>query len=215
MIPGGSGELRLYRRADEFSIRVDRHELMNSRVYASEDALSELGCERIKQRPAARVLIGGLGMGYSLRTALAVLRRDAQVVIAELVPEVVEWNREIFGHLANHPLRDPRVVVEQRDVGLVIRSAQRVYDAILLDVDNGPDGLTRASNDALYARSGLLAARAALRPGGVLGVWSSSPDEKFVQRLRRANFRVEEVGVRARGAGKGARHTIWLADSPS
>jgi spermidine synthase len=210
-IPGSDAETRLYQRAAEFSIRVDRYELMNSRVYASEDALSELGCARIRARPQARVLIGGLGMGYSLKTALAALSDDAQVVISELVPAVVTWNREFLGHLAEHPLRDPRVSVRQQDVGRVIRAAKAEYDAILLDVDNGPEGLTRKSNDALFARAGLMAARAALRPGGVLGVWSCSPDRAFVQRLRRSGFEVEEVAVRARGHGQGARHTIWLA----
>jgi len=203
--------MRLYQRDTELSIRVDRHELMNSRVYAPEDALSKLGCERIKERPGARVLIGGLGMGYSLRTALLALRADAQVIVAELVPAVVKWNREHFGHLADHPLRDPRVTVRQEDVGRVIRSARSDYDAMLLDVDNGPDGLTRKSNDGLYTRPALRAARAALRPGGVLGIWSCGQDNAFVRRLRESNFDVEEVLVGARGKGKGARHTLWFA----
>lgn len=210
-VPGGADEMRLYQRDAEFSIRVGRHELMNSRVYASEDALSELGCARIQPRPAARVLIGGLGMGYSLRTALAGLRDDAEVVIAEIVPAVVKWNREVFGHLAGHPLRDPRVTVREQDVGLVIRSAKSDYDAILLDVDNGPEGLTRQANDGLYARAGLRAARVALKPGGVLGIWSCGQNRAFVQRLRESEFAVDEIAVRARGRGKGARHTIWLA----
>jgi len=210
-IPGGANEMRLYQRDAELSIRVDRHELMNSRVYASEDALSELGCARIKERPRARVLIGGLGMGYSLKTALLALSADAEVVVAELVPAVVKWNREHLGHLADHPLRDPRVTVKERDVGRVIRDAKNEYDAMLLDVDNGPDGLTRKSNDGLYARPALHAAREALRPGGVLGIWSCGPDDAFVKRLRECEFDVEQVSVRARGHGKGARHTIWLA----
>lgn len=213
-IPGAADEMRLYQRDAEFSIRVDRYELMNSRVYASEDALSDLGCARIQSRPAARVLIGGLGMGYSVRTALAGLRDDAKVVIAELVPAVVKWNREFLGHLAGHPLRDPRVTVRQQDVGLVIRGAKSDYDAILLDVDNGPEGLTRKANDGLYDRAGLRAARLALRPGGVLGIWSCGPNRAFVQRLRESEFEVEEIAVRARGRGKGARHTIWLAVPP-
>jgi spermidine synthase len=210
-IPGGTGEMRLYQRDAELSIRVDRHELMNSRVYGSEDALSELGCARIQSKPAVRVLIGGLGMGYSTRTALAGLRDDAEVVIAELVPAVVKWNREFLGHLAGHPLRDHRVTVRQQDVGLVIRGAKSDYDAILLDVDNGPAGLTRKANDGLYARAGLRAARLALRPRGVLGIWSSGPDRAFVQRLRESEFDVEEIAVRTRGRGKGGRHIIWLA----
>jgi spermidine synthase len=210
-VPGSAGELRLYQRDAEFSIRVDRYELMNSRVYASEDALSELGCARVQSRPAVRVLIGGLGMGYSLRTALAGLALDAEVVVAELVPAVVRWNRDFFGHLADHPLRDTRVSVREQDVARVIREAPAAFDAILLDVDNGPDALIRKGNDWIYSRPGLLAARAALRPEGVLGVWSSTPEPAFVQRMRRAEFEVEEVAVRARGKGQGARHTIWLS----
>jgi spermidine synthase len=150
-------------------------------------------------------------MGYSLRTALAGLRDDAEVVMAEIVPAVVKWNREFLGHLAGHPLRDPRVTVRQQDVGLVIGGAKSDYDAILLDVDNGPEGLTRKANDDLYSRAGLLAARSALRPQGVLGIWSSGPNRAFVQRLRQSQFEVEEIAVRTRGRGRGARHTIWLA----
>jgi spermidine synthase len=210
-VPGSTSEARLYQRDAEFSIRVDRFELMNSRVYASEDALSELGCARVQARTAARVLIGGLGMGYSLRTALAGLSSDAEVVVAELVPAVVRWNREVFGHLADHPLRDPRVSVREQDVARVIREAPAAFDAILLDVDNGPEGLIRKANDWIYSRPGLLAARTALRPQGVLGIWSSTPEPEFVKRLRRVEFEVEEAPVRARGKGQGARHTIWLA----
>lgn len=214
-VPGSDSELRLYQRNTEFSIRVDGQELMNSRVYAAEDALSELGCARIKARPKARVLIGGLGMGYSLTTALGQLGPDAVVVIAELVPAVVSWNRGPLGHLANHPLNDPRVAVREEDVGQVMRQAREPYDAILLDVDNGPEGLTRESNDWLYGAAGLSTARAALRPTGVLGVWSASPDRSFLQRLKRAGFEVDEISVRARGAKKGPRHTIWLASRAS
>jgi spermidine synthase len=210
-VPGSSDQLHLHQRAEEFSIRVNRFELMNSRVYASEDALSELGCAKCKDRRGARVLIGGLGMGYSLRTALRVLPRDAEVVVAELVPEIVTWNREVFGHLAKHPLRDRRVKVRQEDVGRVIAEATTRYDAILLDVDNGPEGLTRKANDQLYAPRALSLARDALRPGGVLGIWSSGADRAFVRRLRECEFEVEEVSVRARGRGTGAHHTIWLA----
>jgi spermidine synthase len=210
-VPGSESELRLYQRDAEFSIRVAGQELMNSRVYSSEDALSELGCARIKQRKRARVLIGGLGMGYSLISALDQLGEDASVVVAELVPAVVSWNRGALGHLARHPLRDPRVVVREADVGEVMREARAAYDAILLDVDNGPEGLTRESNDALYGAAGLRAARGALRARGVLGVWSAGTDRGFRLRLQRTGFDVEEVPVRARGAGKGSRHTIWLA----
>jgi spermidine synthase len=209
-VPGGEGELRLYARGAEYSIRVGGQELMNSRVYASEDALSQLGCARVKERKRARVLIGGLGMGYALRSALDTLGPDAEVVVAELVPEVVRWNREHFGQLAAHPLRDRRVSVRESDVGLVLREQKSAFDAVLLDVDNGPEGLTRRENDKLYGEGGLANARAALRPGGVLGVWSSGPDRGFVRRLQRAGFTVDEVGIKARPGGRGARHTLWF-----
>lgn len=210
-VPDGQGELLLYARGDEFSIRVAGTELMNSRVYAKQDALSELGCARVADRERPRVLIGGLGMGYALATALAALGPSAEVVIAELVPAVVRWNREVFGHLAGHPLRDARVTLREGDVGRVMQDAANHYDAILLDVDNGPSGLTRKGNDRLYTRAGLERARAALRERGVLGVWSSEPDRGFVRRLQAAGFGVEEISVKARGHGRGARHTIWLA----
>jgi spermidine synthase len=210
-VPGGEGEMCLYARGAEFSIRVAAQELMNSRVYASEDALSEIGCGRVAERKHARVLIGGLGMGYSLRSALTALGPDAKVVVAELVPAVVRWNREHFGHLANHPLRDRRVVVREDDVGAVMAEQRASFDAILLDVDNGPNGLTRLENDSLYGDTGLLRAMAALRPKGVLGVWSAGADRGFVKRLRKAGFDVDEIPNRSRGGGRGSRHTLWLA----
>jgi spermidine synthase len=210
-VPNGQGELFLYARDDEFSIRVAGLELMNSRAYSKEDALSVLGCARVKDRPRPHVLIGGLGMGYALATALSALDASAEVVIAELVPAVVRWNREVFGHLAGHPLRDPRVILREEDVGRVLQERPNRYDAILLDVDNGPEGLTRKENDRLYSHAGLARARAALRERGVLGVWSADPDQGFVRRLQRARFSVEEVTIKARGHGRGARHTIWLA----
>ena len=157
------------------------------------------------------MLIGGLGMGYSLRSALTALGPDAKVVVAELVPAVVRWNREHFGHLADHPLRDRRVVVREDDVGAVMAEQRAAFDAILLDVDNGPNGLTRLENDALYGDAGLLRAMAALRPKGVLGVWSAGADRGFVKRLRKAGFDVDEIPNRSRGGGRGSRHTLWLA----
>lgn len=208
-VPGG-GELTLHQRGEEFSIRVDGVELMNSRVYAREDALSKIGCARIAERNQARVLIGGLGMGFSLATALAGVRDDAEVVVAELVPSVVEWNRTWLGHLVGHPLRDPRVTLREEDVARVLRERSAAYDAILLDVDNGPDGLTRSSNDWLYTPAGLASARAALRPGGVLGVWSARPDAGFVRRMRAARFTVDEIPATSRGGNKGAQHVLWL-----
>lgn len=209
--PGDGGELRLYQRGAEFSIRIDKHELMNSRHYGSEDALAELSCKRIANRPHPRVLIGGLGMGYTLRAALNSLSRDSSVVIAELVPAVVVWNRGPLAELAGNPLKDPRVIVRESDVGEVMREKQHAYDAIMLDVDNGPEGLTRKSNDLLYGATGLKIAYDALRPGGVLAVWSAATNDAFVKRLRKAGFKVDEVPVRSRGARGGAHYTVWLA----
>ncbi len=208
---GDEGELRLYRRGEEFSIRVGNCELMNSRVHGSEDALGELACARIADRPRPRVLIGGLGMGYTLKAALRRLSAQAQVMVAELIPVVVVWNRGPLGDLAGHPLRDDRVTVREVDVARILSAEPRAYDAVVLDVDNGPRGLTRKGNDWLYGQGGLSAAFAALRPGGVLAVWSAGPDLAFSHRLRKTGFKVEEVRVRARGARGGARHTIWIA----
>ncbi|MGA2225882.1 MAG: hypothetical protein ABSH41_15725 [Syntrophobacteraceae bacterium] len=208
---GDERELRLYRRDEEFSIRAGNRELMNSRVHGSEDALGELACARIADCPRPRVLIGGLGMGYTLRAALHGLSAQGKVIVAELIPEVVVWNRGPLGELAGHPLRDDRVTVREADVAGILREEQGAYDAILLDVDNGPKGLTRKGNDWLYSQGGLSVAFAALRPGGVLAVWSAGPDQAFSDRLRKVGFKVEEVRVRARDARAGARHTIWIA----
>lgn len=209
--PGNGGELKLFQRGAEFSIRVAKCELMNSRQYGSEDALAVLTCKRIADRPYPRVLIGGLGMGYTLRAALNSLIPEGRVVIAELVPAVVAWNRGPLGGLANNPLNDPRVAVCELDVGQIMRQERHAYDAIMLDVDNGPEGLTRKDNDWLYGLSGLKVAYDALRPKGVLAVWSSSENGGFVRRLRKVGFNVEEVPVRSRGARGGARYLIWLA----
>jgi spermidine synthase len=211
-IPGGAGELRLMRRGEEFSIRLGNNELMNSRLSGSEEALATLSLERIKTHPAPLVLIGGLGMGFTLRAALAVLGAETRVIVAELVPAVVAWARGPMAELHGASLSDPRVHIEEGDVARLIRSGASRYDAILLDVDNGPEGLTRDANDGLYAKAGLNAARAALKPGGVLAVWSSSgPDEAFTHRLRQAGFAVEEIKVRARGGRGGAKHLICIA----
>jgi spermidine synthase len=211
-VPGGGPELRLYQRGEELSIRiVGRGELMNSRVHGSEDALAELTCARLAGRAHSRVLIGGLGMGFTLAAALRQLGPDAEVVVAELVPAVVEWNRGPLAGAAGHPLEDRRVTVRVADVAQILSKEAQAYDAILLDVDNGPEGLTRRDNDWLYSVNGLGAAFAALRPGGVLAVWSAGPDRDFSERLRRVGFEAEEVRVRARANRKGARHIIWLA----
>lgn len=210
-VPGNGGELRLYQRGDEFSIRIiGRGELMNSRVHGSEDALAEHTCARLNGGSNPRLLIGGLGMGFTLAAALRHIGDKAQVVVAELVPAVVAWNRGPLGAHAGHPLQDPRVTVREGDVARILKSEQQAYDAILLDVDNGPEGLTRKENDWLYGMNGLNAAYAALRPQGVLAVWSAGPDKAFLQRLRKVGFEVDEVRVRAHGK-KGARHIIWFA----
>ena len=211
-VPGGEGELGLYRRGEEFAIRLGNRELMNSRVHASEEALAALAVARVSSRAQPRFLIGGLGMGFTLAEVLRHLGPEGRVEVAELVPAVVAWNRGPLAHLAGHPLQDARVTVREVDVAQVLRVTRQVYDAILLDVDNGPKGLARRDNDWLYARPGLEAAQAALRSAGVLAVWSSGPHAVFVQRLRRVGFAVSEVRVPARGSGKGRRHTIWIAE---
>jgi spermidine synthase len=216
-IPGSTHSLELFRRGDEWSIRVAGQELMNSRRHSSEEALSELACARLAdaQRESARVLIGGLGMGFTLAAALRQVGARAEVVVAELVPAVLAWNRGPLGPLAGNPLHDRRARVELGDVAAMIARAHARYDAILLDVDNGPDGLTRDDNDALYGQAGLRSAFDALRPGGVLGVWSAWRAAGFTQRLRRIGFSAEEHGARARGTRGGGHHTLWIAVKPS
>ncbi|MCU7811464.1 MAG: hypothetical protein KZQ77_09525 [Candidatus Thiodiazotropha sp. (ex Notomyrtea botanica)] len=210
-VPGNGGELRLYQRDDDYSIKIAGHgELMSTRVHGSEDALAERTCARLVDCVKPRLLIGGLGMGFTLAAALRLAGEQAQVVVAELVPAVVEWNRGPLGVHAGHPIQDPRVLVREVDVARILKTEQQAYDAILLDVDNGPEGLTRRENDWLYSMNGLNAAYAALRPQGVLAIWSASPDRVFMQRLRKVGFDVDEVRVRARGK-KGARHIIWFA----
>jgi len=210
-VPGGDGELRLMRRGAEFAIMLGQNQLMNSRLSGSEQALATIACGKIKSLKRPHLLIGGLGMGFTLRAALAVLGTEALVVVAELIPAVLQWARGPMAEIFGDSLTDPRVSLREADVAELIRSSPSAYDAILLDVDNGPDGLTRDANDALYDPSGLRAAHAALRPRGVLAVWSSGPDPKFTKRLREAGFEVEEIKVRANGTRGGARHMIWIA----
>lgn len=209
-VPGDGDELRLMRRGNEFSIMTGGIELMNSRLSGSEEALATLAFERIGARVRARVLIGGLGMGFTLRAALAAFGEDAEIVVAELVPGVITWARGPLGELYGDSLSDPRVTLHQGDVGELIGAGDGAWDAILLDVDNGPGGLSRKENDGLYSPTGLTTARRALRSGGVLEVWSSTRDTAFTQRLKRAGYTVEEIGVRAH-KGRGARHVIWMA----
>jgi spermidine synthase len=212
-VPGGAA-LRLFRRGDEFTIMLDGNELMSSRVSGSEEALAEMSCDRLRGDTPPHLLIGGYGMGFTLRAALARLGAEARVTVAELVPEIVDWARGPMATMTGGCLDDPRVDLVLGDVGGVIGAATRRYDAILLDVDNGPDGLTRVGNDRIYSATGLAHAKAALRPGGILAIWSAAPDARFSRQLKDAGFAVEEVAVRARSNGKGGRHIIWFARAP-
>ena len=207
-VPGDNVELRLVQRGDDFMIVLDRNELMSSRMSASEEALADLGCAHLTARKGARVLIGGLGMGFTLRRALKILPADAEVVVAELVPKIVEWARGPLAHIFDGCLDDPRVRIAVGDVAWAIEDGG--WDAILLDVDNGPDGLTHAGNDKLYSARGLQVTKRALRVGGVLAIWSAYADAAFTKRLKDCGYLVDEQVVRARGP-KGARHVIWLA----
>ncbi len=212
-VPGG-GELRLMQRGNEFSIMLGQNELMSSRLSGSEEALTTLACRQLQAKTDPRLLIGGLGMGFTLRAALAVLGPQARIVVAELVPAVVRWARGPMALLFGDSLTDPRVDVRETDVSDIIANGKSAFDAILLDVDNGPEGLTRKSNSLLYDAGGLIAAKAALKPGGVLSVWSSFPDPRFTKRLNDAGFEVNEISLRATGKGGGARHVIWMATKP-
>jgi spermidine synthase len=203
--------MRLFRRGDDFMIVLDRVELMSTRMNGSEEALATMTCDRLANRSAPHLLVGGYGMGFTLRAALGMLSDTATVTVAELVPEIITWARGPMADLTAWCLDDPRVRLIERDVATVIDAAAGDYDAILLDVDNGPDGLTRRENNRLYTARGLAAARQALRPGGVLAIWSAGPDPAFTRRLAQAGFAVDEVVVRARQNGKGPRHVIWFA----
>jgi spermidine synthase len=207
------GELVLYERNGEFVIRVDGHELMSSRGSNSEEEMARMAVARLagkEPRPALRLLVGGLGMGYTTRAALDALGPGGEVVVAEIVPAVVAWNRGPLAHLARRPLEDKRARVEVADVGRVIANTKVRFDAILLDVDNGPRGLTRKSNQLLYTDPGLASAKRALKPGGLLAVWSASPDSAFVKRLRKAGLVVDTVEVPARGKAGGPMHTVFF-----
>jgi len=213
-LPDG-GDLRLMRRGDEFSIKLGVAELMTSRQWGSEEALARLACEKLAERAAPRLLIGGLGMGFTLRAALAALGPDAKIVVAELVPAVVQWARGPLLRIFAGCLDEPRVKLFEGDVADAIRAAKPGYDAILLDVDNGPQGMTQSGNDRLYTPRGLAITWKALKPGGVLAVWSAHRDPAFTRRLEKCGYEVEERSVRARGRQGGARHVIWLARRPA
>ena len=213
--PGGT-LLTLSRHDREYLILADGKPLMSSRMHGSEEALAALACRHVQAVEQPNVLIGGLGMGFTLRATLDLLPPDAIVTVAELVPAVVEWNRGPLGPLAGDPLKDSRVRVEVGDVAVLLRAnaaERRPFDAIILDVDNGPKAFTVSDNAGLYANQGIAAARLALRPGGVVAVWSAWDDRRFVQRLRYAGFDVKVERVRARLKKGGPRHTIFLAST--
>lgn len=212
-VPGGEGNLKLMQRGTEFAIFAGPTPLMNSRMSSSEVVLADLASERLRGRKNPRILIGGYGMGFTLRAALAGFGKDAQIVVAELVPAVLAWARGPMADLTAGCLDDKRVTIHEGDVGAAIAAANASFDAILLDVDNGPDGLSRAANDRLYTRRGLEAARKALRPKGLLAVWSAAPSDPFTAALQRAGFVVEVVKARA-NKGRGVRHVIWAATRP-
>lgn len=202
--------IALTRRGTEFMILADGMPLMTSAMHGSEEALATLGCRDIRGR-TPHVVIGGLGMGFTLRAALDVLPPGAIVTVAELIPAVVDWNRGPLGPLAGHPLNDGRVRIELIDVRDLLRQSRAAFDAILLDVDTAPNALTLASNQWLYSDAGIAAARTALRPGGMLAVWSTHDVASYVARLRRAGFDVRVETVSARQEQRGSRHTIFLA----
>lgn len=207
-VPGGA-PLRLFRHGRDHIIMLDRNELMNTRMSGSEEALARMTIERLGRRPAPHLLIGGYGMGFTLRAALTKLGKDARVTVAELVPQIIDWARGPMAELTADGLDDPRTTIQIADVADAIRGGR--YDAILLDVDNGPDGVVRDANDRLYSMAGLDRARNALTPGGILAVWSAGDDASFTRRLKDSGFQVDEVAVRARSNGKGPRHLIWFA----
>ena len=215
-LPGLRSRMELWRRAEELSIRVNGEVLMNSKMRASEEAHATLACDRLPRAgdstamPSPSVLVGGLGMGWTLAAALRSFGPSAEVLVAELVPQVVQWNHGPLADLAGHPLADPRVQVHEGDVGALMRAHRAKWDVILLDVDNGPEAFTYGDNDSLYGNEGLKVIHRALRPGGILSVWSASGDAAFSRRLRANGFEPEIHHVRARGTD-GPRHTIWIA----
>ncbi|MCT2401676.1 spermidine synthase [Novosphingobium mangrovi (ex Huang et al. 2023)] len=209
-VPDGV-ELRLIHNAGDFAIMLEHNELMSSDLSISEEALATLTCERLGGRAEPQLLIGGYGMGFTLRAALSALGEDASVTVAELVPEIIEWARGPMRSLTAGCLDDPRVVLVMDDVAMLIDAAREAYDAILLDVDNGPEGLTRRLNDDLYSRRGLQAAMSALRPKGILAIWSAEPDAAFTAQLQAAGFEVAEILIDTPPDDKGDHHAIWFA----
>lgn len=216
LVPGGGGELLFYQRSGDFTFEVAgmSGELMTTAHHGSEDALAELALQKVGNAAQASVVIGGLGMGFTLAAVLRLVGEKGKVVVAELVPQVVEWNKGPMGERAGFPVNDPRTILHVGDVLELIRNGRSTYDAILLDTDNGPEGLTQASNNRLYSHRGLRSAYRALKPGGVLAVWSTHPHDPFTHRLDMAGFRVEEQKVFAH-RNKGTKHHLWFATRPN
>jgi spermidine synthase len=214
-IPGSNAKLTLSQRGDDFAIRIEgeRGDLMNSRMHHSEEALAELACSRLSTVDNARILVGGLGMGFTLAVVLNTVPASAEVIVAELVPAVVEWNRGLLGQCAGRPIEDARVRVQPGDVAELLKHQSEKYDAILLDVDNGPEAMTAAGNEWLYSTRGLTTIYEKLRPEGIVTIWSARADQLFTIRLKKAGFNVKLRTVRAR-PGKGSRHTIFVAQKP-
>lgn len=215
LIPGNGGELLFFQRNEDYTIEVVgvTGELMTTAHHNSEDALAELALKKLKNTSEASVLIGGLGMGFTLAAVLRLVGEKGKVIVAELVPQVVEWNKGPMGERAGYPVNDPRTIVHQGDVLELIRSGKGLYDAILLDTDNGPEGLTQPRNNRLYSHRGLRSAYDVLKPGGVLAVWSTHPHDPFTRRLQLAGFRVKEEKVFAH-RNKGTKHHLWFAMRP-
>jgi spermidine synthase len=207
------GEIVLYERDGAYFIRVNGLELMTSRAHGSEEDLARLALAKL-QTKKPKVLVGGLGMGFTLRAVLDAVPKTAKVMVAEILPAVIEWNRNELAHLAHSPLDDPRVVVVERDVAEIIATGPSAFDAILLDVDNGPAALTVSENERLYGPSGLATIHRCLKPGGVLGVWSADPDRVFEKRLAKTGFKVFTETVSARRGAKGPKHTIFIGKAP-
>jgi spermidine synthase len=210
-VPGGNGELLLQQRGDEYSIRVDGYELMNTRVHGSEDALAELAIAQLPDAARAHVLIGGLGVGFTLAAVLKSIGAAGRATVAELVPEVVDWNRGPMGAASGHPLNDRRTIVAISDVADVIRKNANTFDAILLDVDNGPTSLVARGNGRLYTEKGLRAAHAALRPHGIFAIWSSADDPAFTRRLNQTGFEAAIHKIGSLGKSRGPRYFVWIA----
>jgi spermidine synthase len=205
------GEMVLYQHDRDFSILINDEDLMHSRRHESELELARLGCAHLVGSKESSILIGGLGMGYTLRQALDMLSSNAQVVVGELLSAVVEWNQEFFGELNGQPLEDERVDLKTGDIVKLISRSKNIFDAILLDIDNGPDAMTYSGNQRLYSYEGILACRRVLRKNGCLAVWSAKPSKNFEQLLMSCNFHVRRFRVPAYKGSKSQSHFIWVA----